>query len=254
MTEDEYAAMIRANVPRRFWDETLGQVEFLFQAAHRLAAGTGLIARRASHVEGQYRFVAIEQAFETVGARNGGINLYRSPAPGTDQVLWQPYQQFGKIVVGFAMQPEPGALPPRNRSRLGAVQLNLPFEPRLPFPEEPEADRMFVALCASRDREHAGSVRGIELLVIDSRYDQILFRQPLARFLAGYGEPSAPAALAPEPAPRRSTPPAPPQRKAEKAPTDRTDARPPPQGKPLVRLRSQPKPIATLPKAGKKTD
>lgn len=228
----ETSALIKQHTPLAFWQEIVGQVEALFPAAHKLAKGTGLIARRARHVEGQYRFAAIEQAFETIGERHGAANLYKMSVPGSDEIVFQPYQRFGPVVVGFAMQAEPGALPSANRSRMSAVQLNLPLEPTLPFSIEPPEKTVFVALCASRKRDEPGCVRGIELLVIDSRYDQFLFRQSVTDFMAGYTTHTVIGS-------------APPSAGVDAAPSVETP-------KPLVRLKPRPAPVAAAAPTGKK--
>lgn len=194
MTQDQIAALIVRNVPRPFWIEARARLTAAFASAPAIIKKhTALKPFRAARVSGQLRFALIEQGFETVGANLGAINLYQQELPGMpDALVFQPLQQFGAVIVGYASQPKPGSLPAKNLTRGRAVQLNFAFSDHLGLDGvAPPAPTLFVSMLTTPDPANPGSVGSIEIGVIDSRYDHFMFHEPLSEFMKRYARPAA---------------------------------------------------------------
>lgn len=231
MAPEEISEFIRADVPKQYWLDTVADIGARFAAAHLLISGTDLTLRRARRIEGQYRYVSVEQGVETIGLAHGGENLQNQTVPGSDALIYQPFIRFGDVVVGFAMHAEPGALPTKNKTRGATAELNFAFMDTLELDTPSSKPLLYVALLASRDRSVAGTVRQIEIAVIDSAFDHFIFRQPIERFIASYPAAGSSTAAAPTaPSPTSSTPAA----------------------APLVKLKPQPKPFASGTSSAKK--
>lgn len=187
MRADEIEAIIHHETPKQFWIDEIADLGARFANAHALIKGTDLTARRARRIEGQFRHASTEQGFETFALLHGAESLQGQYVPGGESLIYQPLMKFGSVIVGFAMHAEPGALPTKNKTRGGAVQLNFEFSDHLDFGHDP-ADQhlLYVALLASRDQQVAGAVRAIEIAVIDSKFDHFLYRRPIEKFLAAY--------------------------------------------------------------------
>src|SRR5690606_16318327 len=99
------------------------------------------------------------------------------------------------VIFGMAAMPEPKTIPSKNKSRIAGVSLNYYLTPRLDFDTvEPKIGDIFVLLLVSRNRERAGQIEEIAIGIIDSKYENFLFYEPLDKFLSDYIEkPVAPS-------------------------------------------------------------
>lgn len=223
MKAEDLAELIRSRVAKSFFINVHKGLERAFAEAPRVIdENTELRAYRAARVKGQLRFAMVEEAFEKTGQNLGAINLYREELPGLpDALAFQPLQQFGDVIMGFASHPKPGSLPAKNKTRLRAVQLNLPFIGHLALKElEFEQPHLYVCLLTSPDLMDRTKVGSIELGVIDPRFDGFAFHEPLETFLRRYetgAGPSSPAATG-------ATQPSLVKLRAKKESTDNTDA------------------------------
>jgi hypothetical protein len=173
---------------------------------------SGLDKKRAREAEGQARFRMMEQGFEEVCALHGGHRLEGDLIPHTELKVFQPFTRFevdGKgIILGLAAMPEPKSVPVKNKSRLAGVSSNYYLSPRLDLDgKEAKIGDVFGLLLVSRHRQKAGQIEEIAVGVVDSKYDDYLFYEPLDKFLSGDGysttptpEPSTPPLVGPGPA------------------------------------------------------
>lgn len=200
MKPSEFAARIRAKVPRQFWADAKAAFVLRTKAANSVIKdNTDLSARRAAKAEGMLRFQSLEQGFETLGSLHAAENLLQKALPGIDSPVYQPFQRFDDVIVGFAMHTEGGKLPPRNKSRGAGAQLNFDFTEHLELETHKATDVLFVVLMAARDKAIAGGIESIELGVIDPSYDHFLYCEKIDVFLAGYE--AAPKPPAPDTTP-----------------------------------------------------
>lgn len=155
--------------------------------------------RRARAGEGQLRFRMMEERFEEICQGYGGQLLDGGVIPTTDLKVFQPFVRFevkGQgVIFGMAAMPEPKTIPSKNKSRIAGVSLNYYLTPRLDFDTvEPKIGDIFVLLLVSRNRERAGQIEEIAIGIIDSKYENFLFYEPLDKFLSDYIEkPVAPS-------------------------------------------------------------
>ncbi|MBZ9698983.1 MULTISPECIES: hypothetical protein [unclassified Mesorhizobium] len=154
--------------------------------------------RRARGGEGQLRFRMMEERFEEVCQSYGGQLLEGGVIPATDLKVFQPFVRFevqGQgIIFGLAAMPEPKAIPSKNKSRIAGVSLNYYLTPRLGLDAAgPKIGDIFVLLLVSRHRERVGQIEEIAIGIIDSKYENLLFYEPLDKFLTDYTERPRPA-------------------------------------------------------------
>jgi hypothetical protein len=184
-------------VPRQFWADAVAAFVLRTKAANAIIKdNTDLAPRRASKAEGMLRFQSLEQGFETLGGLHAAENLLQKALPGIERPVYQPFQQFDDVIVGFAMHGESGKLPPRNKSRAAAAQLNFDFTEHLDLDAHTATDVLFVVLMVTRDKAVAGGIESIEIGVIDPSYDHFLYCERIEAFVAGYEaapKPPAPA-------------------------------------------------------------
>jgi hypothetical protein len=194
---------IRRNVPRAFLQDVLDSAPVVLRSAAEWAKKGDLTPKRSAHVEAFARFQKLEQSFQELGEHHSGECMLGLEIPGTEQIFFQPMERFGSVIVGISSQPEPGALPTKNKTRGGAASLNLFCTPTLPFGEEflKEPD-LYAAILVSRDKATRGKVRDVEVAVIDATFSRFVVRQPLKDFLASYpdaGSITPPVAAVPPP-------------------------------------------------------
>ncbi|WP_343684115.1 hypothetical protein [Asticcacaulis sp.] len=156
--------------------------------------------KRSRGLEGHARFRLQEEAYEEVVQLHGGRLLTEGVITGTDLKFFQPLARFEGvevgIVLGFATMPEKGTVPPKNKSRLAGVTLNLHLQPDL-FSDDtaPKPTDIFVLFLSARDREHAGLIEEVAIGVIGADYRDYIYYRSLDDFLRGYGsEPQTPNA------------------------------------------------------------
>lgn len=213
----ELAALIRAKVPKQFWADAVGNFVLRTKSANTIIKDhTDLSPRRAAKAEGTLRFQSLEQGFEALGGLHAAENLLQKALPGIDSPVYQPFQRFHDVIVGFAMHSESGKLPTHNKSRGAASQLNFDFTAHLELPSHKPINVLFVVLMVARDKSVAGGIESIELGVIDPSYDHFLYCEKIEAFLAGYAG-----------APRPSAPDSAPLVKLRKSPTPPTHPSPP---------------------------
>ena len=159
--------------------------------------------KRSRELEGQARFRMMEKGFQEVCELHGGQLIANGLIPSTDLKVFQPFMRFeveGQgIILGLAAMAEPHALPVKNKSRLAGVTLNYHLQTRLDFDGTgPKVGDIFVLFLVSRDHEKAGRLEEIAVGVINSKYDQFLYYEPLDKYLEGYADKPAPAPVVPE--------------------------------------------------------
>lgn len=183
----ELAALIRTKVPQQFWTDAVASFVMRTKNANQVVRDhTDLSPRRAAKAEGMLRFQSLEQGFEALGGLHAAENLLQKALPGIDSPVYQPFQQFDDVIVGFAMHAESGKLPTRNKSRSAAAQLNFDFTAHLDVTGHEQVNVLFVVMMVARDRSIAGGIDSIEIGVIDPSYDHFLYCEKIDVFLAGY--------------------------------------------------------------------
>lgn len=159
--------------------------------------------KRSRAVEGLARFNMMEKGFQEVCELHGGQLLVDGIIPSTDLKVFQPFMRFDVegqgIILGLAAMPEPHALPVKNKSRLAGVTLNYCLQATLDLDGAgPKIGDVFVLFLFSRDRERGGRLEEIAVGVINSKYDQFLYYEPLDKYLEGHADKPAPTPIAPE--------------------------------------------------------
>ncbi len=196
MSKEEIERLLRSQIARQFWCKVLTLVVARAKAAHKITKiiCKGYRPSRAGIVQGTIRFNAVEDGFEKLGGEHAAQNLLQQYLPGTELQIHQPFQLMGSVLVGIAMHSERGKLPPPNKSRTHAVQLNMFATLHLDLPITTPDKILFVLVLVERDRENPGAIASIDIAVIDPSYDHFIYYEKLETFVAGY------ESTAPEPA------------------------------------------------------
>jgi hypothetical protein len=197
MSKEEIEQLLRSQIGRQFWLDVLKLLVARAKAAHKITniICKGYRPRRVGIVRGTIRFNAYEDGVEKLGGEYAAQNLLQQYLPGTELQVFQPFQLMGSVLVGVAMHSERGKLPPPNKSRKHAVQLNMFATLHLDLPVTTPEKILFVLVLVERDRENPGAVASVDIAVIDPSYDHFIYYEKLETFVAGY-EVSAPAPAA----------------------------------------------------------
>lgn len=188
MSKEEIEQLLRSQIGRQFWLDVLKLLVARAKAAHRFTKVIckGHKPRRAGIVEGTIRFNSYEDGFEKLGGDYAAQNLLQQYLPGTELQIFQPFQLMGSVLVGIAMHSERGKLPPPNKSRKHAVQLNMFATLHLDLPVLTPEKILFVLVLVERDRENPGAIASIDIAVIDPSYDHFIYYEKLETFVASY--------------------------------------------------------------------
>jgi hypothetical protein len=156
-----------------------------------------LSGKSARGAEGQIRFRIMEQGFQQICEKYGGILLEGGLVQGTDLRIFQPFMRFGQdagVVIGLASMPDRGELPVKNHSRSAGVTLNYNIVPRLALDErDPKPGDIFILFLTARDPSRSGQIQEVAIGVVDSKYESFLFYEPIETFLARYAAPDRPS-------------------------------------------------------------
>lgn len=186
--------LIIANIPRQVLADLRDQIIAQFQIAHEsIRDHTGLHGTRLLRGVGFVRFLMIEEKWEIVTEKYGGIEIEGGSLPEYDGVIYQPYRFFGSVLLGFASHIAPGEMPLPNMSRANASQLNAKYGRQLDmFPLPQENDKLFALMLASRDSTVLSNVNEISIAVPDPSCGRWLFCEPIGKFLDRYSDDDAP--------------------------------------------------------------
>lgn len=189
MCADTPGDLIAKNISREMLIDLADEFTSRTATAHQIvAAGTDLDPRRRNRATGILRFHMNEKGFEDVALLHGGVPLINGQLPDIELAVYQPYKQFGDVLLGFATTAEPGVAPSRNKSRENAAQLNFDFSPNLGM-EAVKSNTVFALLVLCRDYADPGKIAEIGVAVLSSDCSHFVFYERLEVFFARYAEP-----------------------------------------------------------------
>lgn len=166
------------------------------QAYEIIRDNTTLHGKSARGAEGQIRFRIMEQGFQEICEKYGGILLEGGLIEGSDARIFQPFMRFSDagdtgVVLGLASMPAKGELPVKNMSRKAGIALNYNLTPRLALDErDPKPGDIFVLFLVARDPAKSGQIEEIAIGIIDSNYEDFLFYEAMEKFVARYAPPN----------------------------------------------------------------
>jgi len=162
------------------------------QAHEIIRDHTTLYGKSARGAEGQIRFRIMEQGFQEICEKYGGVLLEGGLIEGADTRIFQPFMRFAGqdekgVVLGLASMPAKGELPVKNMSRKAGVTLNYNLTPRLSLDDrDPKPGDIFVLFLVARDPAKSGQIEEIAIGMIDSEYQDFLFYEAMEKFVARY--------------------------------------------------------------------
>lgn len=188
ITMFDIPTVIMNSIPKGTWLSLEESFKASASKAHTLIRDNAMLTgRRANQCSGFLRYHLSEEQFETLCPQYGGVKLLGGALPNLDTCVYQPYQVFDNVVLGFATHMKTGELPKKNQSRQNACQLNLGLEPMLPAPRLRVVPKnIFALMLISRDSRDPSKLAGIEIVVIDATLDHFIFNETLPKFLERY--------------------------------------------------------------------
>lgn len=182
--------IITANVPRDMLVDLADELRARTAKAHEVVSEhTDLDPRRRNRASGMLRFHLNEKGFEDITQFHGGVPLLNGVLPDIEIAVFQPYKQFGNVLLGFATATEPGCAPAKNKSRQNAAQLNFDFMDTLEV-EAKRSSTLFVLLVIYRDMADPGKVAEIGVGVLASDCTHFVFYERFEGFIARYARPT----------------------------------------------------------------
>ena len=201
----EFEQAIRRAVPREMFIEVkerfplaAEQADAAVRNSHTAVAnGVPLSRGRQSKATGLVRHQLIDQVFEEILYRHGGMTVKSvSVESGPDEIKAAPIHlttgSFGETLVGFASHRELLDAPSKNATRRALCHQNRGLSADLFHGLEFFSDRQrFVLIMVRRDLTALGKIASITVCIADSRAEVFLYQSDIDDFLAGYG--AAPA-------------------------------------------------------------
>lgn len=197
----EFEQAIRRAVPRDLFVEVkerfplaAEQADAAVRNSHTAVVnGVPLSRGRQSKATGLVRHQLIDQVFEEILARHGGLAVKSVPVvTGPDEIKAAPIHlttgSFGDTMVGFASHRDVLDAPSKNATRKALCHQNRGLSPDLFDNLELFKDRQrFVLIMVQRDPAALGKIASITICIADSRAEVFLYQSNIDDFLAGYG-------------------------------------------------------------------
>jgi hypothetical protein len=185
----DFGKMASDAVPANF----LLEFEELVRAAGRRAKDvTGSLdvgKRSGARVRGQIRTALIEQGLIDASHASGFPAQEAGTLEGSELYLFQAFARINRAIVVRATLSTSSGLPAQNKTRKRLVEKINSAYSRDFFRPEPVVDAggpIAVFLVVTPNPAAADGIGGINVAIVDDRYDHYLFDEPLETFMSRY--------------------------------------------------------------------
>lgn len=184
-----FGTTLAAALPKSFLLEFDEGVRAAGRRAKEVTKSLEVSKRHGGRVGGQIRTALVEQLLVR-SAESAGFEAEEAGAvEGTEIYLYQAFAQVGRAIVVRATISSANPLPSPNKSRKRLVEaVNAAYSRDLfrPVPQDDAGGPIAVFFVVTPNPAAVDGIGGINVAVVDDRYDHYLFDEPFEEFLARY--------------------------------------------------------------------